>query len=307
MDFHHIPVLAAQCIEGLNIHPEGIYVDATAGGAGHSLLIAQKLSNGGHLYSFDRDPDAVEIAQKRLLGYNADVIHCNYSEMKNALLSLGVESVDGILMDLGVSSHQLDTAQRGFSYHCDAPLDMRMSQSGRSAKDIVNNYSESELSRVIFEYGEEKHARRIASAITKSRLEKPVETTMHLAEIIKNSVPAAYRRDKNPCKKTFQAIRIEVNGEFEHLSKGLDAAFDMLKPKGRFVVITFHSLEDRLVKQRFASYCLGCTCPSDFPKCVCGKAPRAVKINRKPIQADDAEVESNNRSRSAKLRIVEKT
>lgn len=306
MSFHHIPVLAEQCIDGLNIRPGRIYIDATAGGGGHSLLIAERLSDGGHLYAFDRDPDAAAAAAQRLSGYPADVLHRNYSELKDALAPLGVYGADGILMDLGVSSHQLDTAQRGFSYHTDAPLDMRMSRSGKSAKDVINEYSEQELSKLIFEYGEEKQAKKIAANIIRARADKPIETTLELAEIIKSSVPAAYRREKNPCKKTFQAVRIEVNGEFEHLSKGLDAAFDMLNSGGRLAVITFHSLEDRLVKQRFASYCAGCVCPPGFPTCVCGKFPRALKITRKPIEADAGELNANKRSRSAKLRIIEK-
>lgn len=306
MEFRHIPVLARQCIEGLDIRPDGVYIDATAGGAGHSLLIAQRLTGGGRLYALDRDPDAVAVAAERLSGYSAQVVRCNYSEMKSALEPYGVSGVDGILMDLGVSSHQLDTVERGFSYHTDAPLDMRMSRSGRSARDVVNEYSERELAKIIFEYGEDKQARRIAAGIIRARSESPIETTAQLAEIIKNSVPAACRREKNPCKKTFQAIRMEVNGELDHLSKGLDAAFDMLRSGGRLAVITFHSLEDRLVKRRFVDYCSGCTCPPDFPQCVCGNLPRAVKITGKPLEADESELEANKRSHSAKLRIIQK-
>ena len=219
---------------------------------------------------------------------------------------LGIDSVDGVLMDLGVSSHQLDTPERGFSYHYDAPLDMRMSQDGISAYDIVNGWSEEQLVRIIFEFGEEKFSRRIARNIVLSREVKPVETTLELAEIIKRSVPAAVKREKNPCKKTFQAIRIAVNGEFDHLSCGLNAAFDCLKPHGRLAVITFHSLEDRLVKQCFAGLCKGCICPPDFPQCVCGREPRGKLVNRKPIEASPYELEHNNRSRSAKLRIIER-
>ena len=209
-------------------------------------------------------------------------------------------------MDLGVSSHQLDTVERGFSYHYDAPLDMRMSQSGTSAFDVVNQYSYEQLSKILFEFGEEKFSHKIASNIVKSREVKPIETTLQLADIVKDSIPAKFRREKNPCKKTFQAIRMEVNGELEHLSIGLDDAFDSLKVGGRLAIITFHSLEDRLVKQRFANLCRGCTCPPDFPQCVCGKKPRARLVNRKPIEATDLEIEQNNRSRSAKLRVIER-
>ncbi|MCM1225934.1 MAG: 16S rRNA (cytosine(1402)-N(4))-methyltransferase RsmH [Clostridium sp.] len=306
MEFSHVSVLLSESVEGLAVKPDGIYVDGTAGGAGHSLKIAEKLTNGGRLIALDRDPDAVEIASKRLACCNASVIKSNYSEMRRALDSLEIDKVDGVLLDLGVSSHQLDTPGRGFSYNHDAPLDMRMSQEGISAYDIVNNYTKEELSKIIFEYGEEKFARKIASEIILERQMKPIETTLELAEIIKSSVPAAVRREKNPCKKTFQAIRIAVNGEFEHLSKGLDAAFYSLKPGGRLAVITFHSLEDRIVKQRFAGWCKGCVCPPDFPKCVCGRTPEGRLVNRKPIEACSDELEKNKRSRSAKLRIIER-
>lgn len=306
MEFSHVSVLLSESVEGLAVKPDGIYVDGTAGGAGHSLKIAEKLTDGGRLIALDRDPDAVEIASKRLACCNASVIKSNYSEMRRALDSLEIDKVDGVLLDLGVSSHQLDTPGRGFSYNHDAPLDMRMSQEGISAYDIVNNYTKEELSKIIFEYGEEKFARKIASEIILERQVKPIETTLELAEIIKSSVPAAVRREKNPCKKTFQAIRIAVNGEFEHLSKGLDAAFYSLKPGGRLAVITFHSLEDRIVKQRFAGWCKGCVCPPDFPKCVCGRTPEGRLVNRKPIEACSDELEKNKRSRSAKLRIIER-
>lgn len=306
MEFSHVSVLLNESIEGLAIKPNGIYVDGTAGGAGHSLAIAKRLDENGRLIALDRDPDAVKVASERLSNYNAEVIRCNYSEIRSVLDTLGVDLVDGILLDLGVSSYQLDTPQRGFSYHYDAPLDMRMSQEGISAYDIVNGWSEEQLAKIIFEFGEEKFSRKIAKNIAIRRSESPVKTTLELAEIIKASVPAAVRREKNPCKKTFQAIRIAVNGEFDHLSCGLDAAFDSLKPGGRLAVITFHSLEDRLVKQRFASLCKGCICPSDFPQCVCGKEPRGKLVNRKPIEASNIELEKNNRSRSAKLRIIER-
>lgn len=305
MEFKHISVLLNESIDGLNINPNGIYVDATAGGAGHSREIAKRLTNG-RLIAIDRDPTAVEVAAERLKEFNATVVRSNYSEIKEVLQSLNIDKVDGVLLDLGVSSHQLDTGERGFSYHVDAPLDMRMSQEGTSAYDIVNNYSYEQLSKIIFEFGEEKFSRNIASRIVKQREIAPIKTTLELAEIIKESVPAKVRREKNPCKKTFQAIRIAVNNEFEHLSHGLDNAFSVLKAGGRLAVITFHSLEDRIVKQRFASWCKGCICPPDFPQCVCGKKPQGKLVNRKPIEPSQEELELNNRSRSAKLRIIER-
>ncbi len=308
MKFSHVPVLLHQTIDGLNIDPDGVYVDCTAGGGGHSSAIAEKLSDKGRLISLDRDPDAVKAATERLSEFgNAMVIHRNYSELDKVLDELGIDAVDGILMDLGVSSHQLDEESRGFSYHSDAPLDMRMSQTGMSAADIVNTFDEQQLAKIIFEYGEEKFSRRIASNIIRARETAPIETTLQLADLIRESVPQKARRDKNPCKKTFQAIRIAVNGEFDHLSEGLDKAFEALKPGGRLAVITFHSLEDRIVKQRFAGWCKGCICPPDFPQCVCGRKPQGKLVNRKPIEADEKELESNNRSRSAKLRIIERS
>jgi len=306
MEFSHVSVLLNESVEGLAIKPDGIYVDCTVGGAGHSIEIAKRLTSGGRLIGLDRDPDAVKTASERLSPYNAQVIKSNYSDLDNALKTVGIEKVDGILMDLGVSSHQLDTPDRGFSYNYDAPLDMRMSQEGLSAYDIVNDWSEEQLAKIIFEFGEEKFSRKIARNIILEREKNPVKTTFELVEIIKNSVPAAVKREKNPCKKTFQAIRIAVNGEFDHLSSGLDIAFDSLKPGGRLAVITFHSLEDRIVKQRFANLCKGCVCPPDFPQCVCGKKPLGKLVNRKPIIASDQELEDNNRSRSAKLRIIER-
>lgn len=308
MEFIHVPVLLNECIDGLNIHPNGIYVDGTAGGAGHSSAIAERLGSGGRLISLDRDPDAVAAASQRLSAYkNAMVVHSNYSRLIDVLDSLDIDRVDGILMDLGVSSFQLDEGSRGFSYHSDAPLDMRMSKEGLSAADVVNTFSEQQLAKIIFEYGEEKFSRRIASNIVSARASAPIETTLQLADIIRNSVPQKARREKNPCKKTFQAIRIAVNGELEHLSKGLDDAFHSLKIGGRLAVITFHSLEDRLVKQRFAGWCKGCICPPDFPQCVCGRKPQGILVNKKPIEADEKELERNNRSRSAKLRIIERS
>ena len=308
MEFKHIPVMLNECIEGLNIKPDGIYCDGTAGGAGHSKEIAKRLDagKGGRLISIDRDPEAVKIATERLEGLPATVVKGNYSEIDDIFANLGIDGADGILLDLGVSSYQLDNAERGFSYHNDAPLDMRMGKEGLSAKDVVNSYDYASLSRIIFEYGEEKFARSIAQKIIKAREEKPIETTLELAEIIKSGVPQKVRREKNPCKKTFQAIRIEVNNELEHLNIALDKAFDVLNVGGRLCIITFHSLEDRLVKQRFASFCKGCICPPDFPQCICGKTPRGKLINRKPIEATEEELKINKRSHSAKLRIIEK-
>lgn len=308
MEFKHISVLLNESISGLNINPDGVYVDCTAGGGGHSSAIAEKLSEKGMLIALDRDPDAVKAASERLAVYeNVKVIQSNYSDLHSVLDGLGISAVDGIIMDLGVSSYQLDEKSRGFSYHEDAPLDMRMSRTGMTAADVVNNLSEKELANIIFEYGEEKFSFRIASNIVRHREVKPIETTLQLADIIRESVPQKARRDKNPCKKTFQALRIKVNGEFDHLSKGLDEAFFSLKPNGRLAVITFHSLEDRIVKQRFAGWCKGCICPPDFPQCVCGRKPLGQLVNRKPIEADKNELENNKRSRSAKLRVIERS
>lgn len=308
MEFHHVSVMLNECLEGLNIRSDGIYVDGTAGGAGHSKEIAKRLNadEGGKLIAIDRDPEAVKTAKERLEGLPAAVVKGNYSEIDEILKNLGIDRADGILLDLGVSSYQLDNGERGFSYHTDAPLDMRMSKEGISAKDIVNSYDYQELRRILFEYGEEKFAGNIASNICKAREVKPIETTLELAEIVKRSVPQKVRREKNPCKKTFQAVRIEVNNELEHLNAALDKAFDSLNIGGRLCIITFHSLEDRIVKQRFKSFCTGCTCPPNFPQCVCGKTPRGKLVNRKPITAADDELAVNNRSRSAKLRIIEK-
>ena len=308
MEFSHIPVMLEECMDGLDIRPDGIYVDGTAGGAGHSSAIAARLNEKGRLIALDRDPDAVAVATERLSVYpNARVYHRNYSEIRAVLDELDIDYADGILMDLGVSSFQLDEGSRGFSYHTDAPLDMRMSKEGMSAADVVNTYSESELARIIFEYGEEKFSRRIASNIVIAREASPIETTLQLADIIRDSVPQKARREKNPCKKTFQAIRIAVNGEFEHLEKGLEDAFFSLRVGGRLAVITFHSLEDRIVKKKFAEWCRVCICPPDFPQCVCGRKPLGKLVNRKPLEAKEQELERNNRSRSAKLRIIERS
>ena len=305
MTFNHIPVLFDETIENLNINPSGIYVDGTVGGAGHSRAIAKRLECG-RLIAIDRDPSAVEVAKERLFGLSATVVQGNYTRVDTILADLGIEAIDGMLLDLGVSSHQLDTPERGFSYHNDAMLDMRMSQQGLSAYDVVNNYSFEELRRILFDYGEERFAPQIASNIVKLREEKPIETTLELAEIVKSSIPAKFRREKNPCKKTFQAIRIEVNNELAGESEAIEKAFKALKPGGRLAIITFHSLEDRLVKQAFSELCKGCTCPPEFPVCVCGNTPKAKLVNRKPIEASEAELRQNPRSRSAKLRVIEK-
>lgn len=307
MEFVHVPVLLQEVLQYLEIRPDGIYADGTAGGAGHSLAIAKQLTPSGHLYAFDRDPDAVVTATERLAGYPATVIHANYDEMEHVLKEKGVPELDGVLMDLGVSSHQLDEASRGFSFHTDAPLDMRMSQTGMTAADLVNTAEESELSRILFTYGEERFARNIARKIVAAREIEPIRTTKELAEIILSGVPAQQRRAKNPCRQCFQAIRIAVNGEFEHLEAGLKAAFSMLKPGGRLAVITFHSLEDRIVKQQFAQWCRGCICPPDFPVCVCGRTPEAKLVVKKPVIPTPEEQERNSRSRSAKLRVIERS
>ena len=289
----------------MSVKSDGIYVDGTAGGAGHSREIAKLLSSG-KLFAFDRDPDAVKVATERLKGYNATVIHSNYSEMDVKLQEQGITGVDGVLLDLGVSSWQLDNGERGFSYHVDAPLDMRMSQSGLTAAELVNTASLEELTNILRDYGEEKFAYKIALNIVKQREKSPIKTTLELSDIISNSVPAAVKRDGHPARKSFQAIRIAVNREFDDETKGINAAFEMLKPGGRLLVITFHSLEDRLVKQAFAEFCKGCVCPPDIPICVCGKTPRGKLVTRKPIIPTEQEIKENPRSRSAKLRIIEK-
>lgn len=305
MEFVHKSVLLDEVLDNLNIKPNGIYVDGTAGGAGHSLEIAKRLK-GGKLYAFDRDPDAVAVATNRLKGFNATVIESNYSEMKIKLTSMGIDGVDGVLLDLGVSSWQLDNGERGFSYHSDAPLDMRMSKSGVSAADLVNNLSVDELTKILRDYGEEKFAYRIACNIVKERKLSEIKTTLQLADIISRSVPAAVRRDGHPARKSFQAIRIAVNNEFEFEENGIKAAFEMLKSGGRLCVITFHSLEDRLVKNLFAEFTKGCICPPEIPICVCGRKPQGKLIVKKPIVPTDREIEENPRSRSAKLRVIEK-
>ena len=306
-NFQHVSVLLNESIEGLNIKPDGIYVDGTAGGAGHSSEIAKRLKTG-RLIALDKDPDAIATATERLTKYPcATVVRSDFAEIPAVLDSLGIDKVDGVLLDLGVSSHQLDEAERGFSYHSEAPLDMRMSQEGLSAYDLVNGASGAELAKILYDYGEEKFAPRIVNAILDARAVKPIETTTELADIVRNAVPAAVRRKEgHPARKTFQAIRIAVNGELDRLSEALDRAFERLAPGGRFAIITFHSLEDRMVKQAFAEYTKGCTCPPEFPVCICGKTPRGKLVSRKPIEPTPEELEVNHRSRSAKLRIIEK-
>ena len=305
MEFSHISVLLKETVDGAFSDPKGVYADLTTGGGGHSLELAKRL-DGGRLICFDQDAQALAAAGERLQGYPVTFVKRNFCELSAALDELGIESLDGIIADLGVSSHQLDTAERGFSFHNDAPLDMRMSSEGFSARDLVNEYAEDDIARILFAYGEEKYARKIASGIVRARLTAPIETTGELAEIIKSSVPAAYRREKNPCRKSFQAIRIEVNKELDVLETALTDGFDRLKVGGRMAVITFHSLEDRIVKTRFKEFCTGCTCPPEFPVCVCGKQPRGELVGKKPITACEQELAANSRSRSAKLRVIQK-
>lgn len=307
MEFSHKSVLLDETIDGLNIKPDGIYVDGTAGGGGHSFHIASRLSGSGRLIAVDQDPDAIAAATKRLERFeNVTIVRSNFSEIKSVLMSLGIAKVDGVLLDIGVSSWQLDAPQRGFSYHYDAPLDMRMSQEGTSAYDIVNGCDPGELLRILSVYGEEKFAKNIVRDIVKARAEKPVETTLELADIIREAYPMKARQKGHPARKTFQALRIAVNGELDRLREGLQNSFDVLNTDGRLAVITFHSLEDRIVKKAMADWCVGCTCPSDFPICVCGNKPKAELVNRKPIEPSGEELEANNRARSAKLRICKK-
>lgn len=302
---YHLPVLMNPVLDALDVRPDGIYVDGTAGGGGHSFAIASKLTSG-RLYALDQDPDAIKAASARLEGLPATVIHTNFTNMSAVLAERGVTHVDGILLDIGVSSHQLDDASRGFSFHEDAPLDMRMSQSGTTAADLCNTLSEQQLADIFFRYGEEKFSRRIAAAIVRERDNHPIETTLQLSELIKSAVPAAARREKHPARRVFQALRIEVNDELGCLSRALDTAFDLLSVGGRLAIITFHSLEDRMVKQRFAAWRQGCVCPPQSPVCVCGRTPAADAVTRKPVRADEQELSDNPRSRSAVLRCVEK-
>ena len=306
MEFSHVPVLLNETIEGLDIKENGIYADGTAGGGGHSGEILKRLTTG-RLISIDQDPDAISTLTQRFKdNENSIIIKGNFADIKELLQRRGVGRLDGVLLDIGVSSHQLDTASRGFSFHEDAPLDMRMSQSGTTAEELVNTLPMSELRRIISTYGEEKYAVSIAKGIVDAREHTRIKTTLELAEIIKANVPQKVRRDGHPARKTFQAIRIAVNDELGVLERGLDGAFEMLGNGGRLAVITFHSLEDRIVKQKMASWCQGCTCPKDFPVCVCGNKPRAKLVFRKPVCANETELAQNPRARSAKLRICEK-
>ena len=308
MEFHHISVLLNECIDNLNITPDGIYVDGTMGGGGHSLEIAKRLTTG-RLICIDQDPNAHEAAGKRLAEYKDRItfVRDNFGNIANILDSLGIEKIDGMLLDIGVSSHQLDEAERGFSYQQDAPLDMRMNPDRPfSAYDVVNGYDEDELDRVNFTYGEERWARRIAQFIVKEREAKPIETTGELVDIIKKAVPKGARKDgPHPAKRTFQAIRIEVNGELEVLQRAIDDVAARLAVGGRLCIITFHSLEDRIVKEAFRKQENPCICPPQFPVCVCGKKPLGRVITRKPILPSKEELEENPRSRSAKLRVLE--
>ena len=309
IEFSHRSVLLDECMEGLDIKPDGIYVDGTAGGAGHSSEIAKRLE-GGMLIAIDQDETAVAVATERLnrLGKNTNVVRSNFCEIANVCRELEIREIDGVLLDLGVSSYQLDTAERGFSYNADAPLDMRMdTQSPFSAYNVVNEYSAEELKKVIYNYGEERFAPKIASAIVKQREKKPIETTGELVDIIKSAMPSAAREGgHHPAKRTFQAIRIEVNGELAIIEPTIKDAVGLLNEGGRIAIITFHSLEDRIVKQTYVDLASGCTCPKNFPVCVCGKKPEVKVVSRKPILPSAEELEVNPRSRSAKLRVAEK-
>ena len=309
MEYTHKPVLLDACIQALNIRPDGVYVDGTLGRAGHSLEIARRLTTG-RLICIDRDQAAIDAARVRLAPWldRVTLVHSNFSELKEVLSGAGVSGADGMLFDLGVSSPQLDDASRGFSYMQDAPLDMRMDTAAPlTAYEVVNTWSQEELRRILYEYGEERYAPAIAKAIVRARETAPVQTTLELVEVIKSAMPpAALREKQHPAKRSFQAIRIAVNGELDALPPMLRAAVDGLNPGGRLAVITFHSLEDRIVKRALAEQAKGCTCPPEFPVCVCGKKPRIRLVNRKPITADQAELADNPRARSAKLRVAEK-
>lgn len=302
MEFVHKSVLFDEAIKALDLNENKIIVDGTAGGGGHSGEIAKRAKR---VISIDQDPDAITVLNERLGDKeNVTIVHDNYSNIKNIISNLNIEKIDGLLLDLGVSSFQLDTAERGFSFHKDAPLDMRMSKSGLSAYDVVNNYDERQLADIIYRYGEEKFSRRIAANIIKARAKKPIETTFELVDIIKSSMPQKAMRDAHPARRTFQAIRIEVNAELDVLKSTLEDAFDILAPGGRIAIITFHSLEDRIVKEQFAKWCQGCTCPKEFPVCVCGKKPKGKTF--KSISPSKEELEENPRARSSRLRIFEK-
>ncbi len=308
-EFHHVSVLLSECLEGLNIKPEGVYVDGTLGGAGHSGQIAKRLTTG-RLIGIDRDPVALQAAGERLAPYKEKVtlVHSNFCQIAQVLGQLGISGVDGILLDLGVSSPQLDDGARGFSYMTDAPLDMRMNaQDPLSAETVVNTWSQEELRRILYTYGEERYAPQIAAAICRRREEKKIETTLELVDIIRSAMPPmALREKQHPAKRSFQAIRIAVNDELGAVEKVMEDAIPLLNPGGRLAVITFHSLEDRIVKTAMTAAAKGCTCPPSFPVCVCGNKPKVKLISRKPIVAGEEELESNPRSRSAKLRVCEK-
>ena len=309
MEFNHKSVLLQETIEGLMIKPEGTYVDGTLGGAGHSSVIASKLNSLGRLVGFDQDEDAIKASTEKLKGYdNVTIVRSNYRNMKEELNNLGINKVDGIMLDLGVSSYQLDTIERGFSYKEEAPLDMRMdNRNEMTARDIVNNYSQGDLFRIIRDYGEDKFAANIAKHIVTYRESKPIETTTELAEIIKAAIPMKFRKQGgHPAKQTFQAIRIELNGELTVLKDSLMEMIDMLNPGGRICIITFHSLEDRIVKNIFKDAEDPCTCPKNFPVCVCGNKSKGKIITRKPIVPSEEELEYNPRSKSSKLRIFER-
>ena len=309
MDYTHKPVLLRECLDGLNIRPGGIYVDGTLGRAGHSLEIAKRLS-AGRLIAVDRDQAALDAAPARLEGCldRVTLVRGNFGDLSDILASLGVAGVDGMLFDLGVSSPQLDDGSRGFSYLQDAPLDMRMDQSAPlTARDVVNGWSQEELRRILWQYGEERYSGPIAAAIVRAREREPIETTGQLAELIRSAMPAKARREKqHPAKRSFQAIRIAVNDELGEVERLLGSALDVLNPGGRVAIISFHSLEDRLVKTAFGAWAKGCTCPPDFPVCVCGRTPRARLVGRRPITPGEEELNENARARSAKLRIAEK-
>lgn len=309
MEFNHVSVLLNETIEGLNIKPDGIYADGTLGGAGHSYQIASKLNGLGRLIGFDQDEDAIKASTERLKEFkNVTIVRSNYRNMKEELNNRGIEKVDGILLDLGVSSYQLDTVSRGFSYKEAAPLDMRMDNRNEvTARDIVNNYSQGDLFRIIRDYGEDKFAANIAKHIVMNREVKPIETTTELAEIVKAAIPMKFRKQGgHPAKQTFQAIRIELNSELSVLKESLMDMIDLLNPNGRICIITFHSLEDRIVKNIFKEAEDPCTCPKNFPTCVCGKKSKGKVITRKPILPSEEELKLNSRSKSAKLRIFEK-
>ncbi len=308
-EFYHVSVLLDECLDGLNIKPDGIYVDGTLGGAGHSSQIAARLTTG-RLIGIDRDQVALKAAGERLEPYRDRVtlVHSNFSQIAEVLENLGIDGVDGILLDLGVSSPQLDDGSRGFSYMADAPLDMRMDGSERlTAHEVVNTWPEDELRRILYEYGEERYAPQIAGSICRRRAVKPIETTLELVDIIRSAMPAqALREKQHPAKRSFQAIRIAVNDELGAVRQVMEAAIPKLNPGGRLAIITFHSLEDRIVKTAMAAASKGCTCPPNFPVCVCGKKPRVKLVNKKPIVSGDEELTRNPRARSAKLRVCEK-